>query len=216
MLGMTASRDQKTIFTPKGEGQHEKSLIDLFMKRAEVEAMAEAIRRDRSVEGERFRFLFFVLVNFGVRISEAAQLRRSNFAEISSNIVRVHRLKKRRESASGFRRQSRSIMDFILINDRERKCLARLLEQLHGDKIFPFTVRTGQLLFGHFLRVAGLRSVYTPHCLRRFVQSEMDEAGIAPVASKARLGHALDTNELYKASPDRLAKEIEKWKPIEV
>jgi hypothetical protein len=43
----------------------------------------------------------------------------------------------------------------------------------------------------------------------------MDELGISKVAIKARLGHALDTTELYQANPDKMLREIEKWRPIE-
>lgn len=215
MKSSRASWLQKSPFAPKGEGQHEKRLPDLFMRRAEVEALAKAISTDDSMYRDRFRPLFFIMANFGLRISEAKVLEKSDFRELSSSMFHVERLKKRRGQPNKGH-HSRSMMDFVYVNARERELLEELIAELPSPKIFPYSVRMGQMLFGYYLRKAELRSVFTPHCLRRFVQVEMDELGIPDVVSKARIGHTLTTTELYKASPDRMLREIEKWKPIEV
>jgi integrase len=186
------------------------------MRRSEVEAMAQAIRSDSSYYGKLFYPLFFVLANFGLRISEAVYLTKDDFRDLEAGFFHVHRKKKERYSKERNKRKpNRRVMDFVYVNRREREVLSSIVRPMKNQRIFPLSVRAAQELFAHYLRLANLRLVYTPHCLRRFVAVEMDELGISKVAIKARLGHALDTTELYQANPDKMLREIEKWRPIE-
>lgn len=208
------------VYCPKGVGQREKLLPDLFMRRSEVESMAVAIHQDKSHYSKVFYPIFFVLANFGLRISEAVYLSKEDFTELPSGFFRVKRGKKHRElkrfrGTKGAKKQARSIMDFVYVNRRERQVLQWIASGTKGNRIFPLSIRAAQKMFGYYLGLAGLRMIYTPHCLRRFVATEMDEIGIPKVAIKARLGHSLDTTELYQANPERMLRELEKWRPIE-
>lgn len=205
-------------FAAKGVGQREKLIPDLFMQRHEIEAMSKAIHSDSSLYSKRFYPLFFILANFGLRISEAVKLVQNDFRDLASGFFHVERAKKKKKSAKRGKgkkdRQSRQIMNFVYVNEEEIEALREILSGVKTERIFPFSVRMAQLLFGRYLKLAGLRMIYTPHCIRRFVASEMDDLGINNVAIKARLGHALDSTELYLANPQKMSKQIVKWRVI--
>jgi len=187
------------------------------MSREEVEAMAKAIRSDDSNYSKVFYPLFFILANFGLRISEAVFMVKEDFKDLASGYFHVHRAKKERfrkaEAKSG--RRDRRIQDFAYVSVHCRKVLGRLLSETKGDRLFSFSIRSAQLMFGFYLKKAGLRSILTPHSLRRFVITEMDDIGMSTVAQKIQVGHVLDTTDLYKANPIKIMREVEKWNTVE-
>jgi len=191
---LTQARD---VFRPKGVGTSEKrGPQNRFMRRGQVLALLQACRLDTSVYGKISYPLFCILSNFGLRISEALDLAAEDFRYIDSdNFFEVKRRKKG-DSDDG-------MSGCVWLGTGEKALLLDLLKTLpRVGPFFRIGSRTAQYLFGYYLARAGLRNIFSPHALRRFTATDMEDAGIPHRIIKMRLGHALSPTETY-LSPDR-------------
>lgn len=198
-----------SIYRSKGLGTPAKRMgIDRNMTAPQVQALLDAAKADTSANGLRAYPLFTILANFGPRISEALDLTAEDFRNLASESFFDIRRKKKR---------GKTDMNFMWVNGEERQVLRQMiLPRLpKTGTLFGFGVRTAQCLFGHFLQLAELRMVFSPHALRRFVAGQMAGAGIPEWIISLRLGHTLDTTQGYIANPtaEVVLPELEK-KPV--
>lgn len=196
------------VYHPKGLFTSAKRIgVDRNMSVDQVQSLLDAASAESSIHGQRAYPLFVLLANFGPRISEALDLKVEDFKALDKeDFFDIRRLKKRGNKE----------LNFMWVNQEEKALLVRLLEGFpKRGHLFGFGVRTAQYLFGHFCEKAGLRNVYSPHALRRFMSDTMAEAKILPWVISLRLGHNLDTTTGYVAVPtrERVLPELEK-KPV--
>lgn len=167
--------------------------VDRLLDREQVLSVLEAMKKDPSIYGQRAYPFFTILGNFGIRVSEAADLNAKDFAPLDrEHFFDVRRKKKRGDSN----------MNFVWVNEAEAKLLKRLMAHLpQRGRLFPYSVRYYQHLFGFYCERAGLRNIYSPHALRRFVSSDMRDAGVVDWVISYRLGHSMSVEMRYRARP---------------
>ena len=196
-------RPKKLFTNAKRQG------VDRVLDRDQVLLVLKTMKDDKSIYGQRAYPFFVILANFGIRVSEGAELTAQDFKPLySEHFFDVKRKKKRGDYD----------MNFVWVNKEETELLKRLLAKLpQRGPIFSYSVRYWQMLFGYYCEQAGLRNIYSPHALRRFVSADMYEAGCVDWVIAFRLGHALRVDQRYRARPmyRHVGPELEKRKIVE-
>jgi len=189
--------------TPKGE-RYVMSPADLNMRLGDVQGFLQAVRLDSTHYGENAYPLFSMMSNLGFRISEMISLTRESFADLESNIIRIRRGKK------GKGKERDSSADFVWVGNKEKEFYRTSLRKLpNRERLFDFTPRTAQYLFGFYLRQGGVRLVFSTHALRRFVGYRIQSLRYGEALVRIRLGHNLRAEDHYMRNPDFVIKAMD-------
>lgn len=192
---------------PKGVGRREKNDVELQITEAEVQRLLRACQSDNTVNGQRAYALFAMKANLGLRISEMLSLTKDNFRDLESNIVHIWRLKKSKKRRGRARTKRDHSRDSLWVGHKEKQFLKNTLSGLlDRGRLFPFGARMAQYFFAHYLRVAGLRPILTPHSLRRFAATRIMLLRYGEAPMRARLGHAKRAEDRYVSGPDAIIK----------
>lgn len=136
-----------------------KSSQDKFLSRDEVASLLRAAASDRRKYGINAYDLIALAVNFGLRCSEALDLKQEDFKTLPMGYFRVRTLKRR------------AFVEDRLYTGREgAKFVAEIVErrrQMTKDSVlFPFGARTARYLFAFYADKAGISPNVSFHALR--------------------------------------------------
>lgn len=135
-----------------------KSKDDKFLSPAEFKALLDAARADTRRYGSDAYCLFSMSGNFGLRCSEALDLRFDDFRTLQHGYFRVRTRKKRRV-----------LEDRVYTGTAGGQLVREIVEcrrRLSDEFLFPFSQRTARYLFAYYADRAGISPNVSFHSLR--------------------------------------------------
>lgn len=226
----------------KGLWTSSKTKLDRWMKEGEVLALLSAARNGKDPWAATAYDALAMTVNLALRVSECVDLRLQDFDSLQShNAVQVRARKKRKSVFIGSKqlaemtdaeliRHRREIVAktpkektpklvTVFLGDLERNFIATVVERrraLTRDRLFPFTTRYLQYLFNYYRAKAGLRVALSPHALRRFCATRIEELTGSERMAEARLRHVGGvTRESYlEFPPEKQIGLLSKVRPV--
>lgn len=157
------------------------------------------------IEQPRDRAIFLLLLRSGMRIGELAALKSENLHLANQELIMPRGHKNRRGRVVYFSRDARQALDLYL-QQRSASPSSFLFPNPSHQAL---STRTIQRSFKGYAQTAGLKSEYTPHCLRHTFASELLNAGADLVTIQRLLGHdAISLTQRYARLCDHRKRQV--------
>jgi integrase/recombinase XerD len=173
-----------------------------YLLDAELAAFMDAVRSREHRNAVRDRALFSLLVNTGIRPSEALAITRGDVSVTKSeSTVRVHRLKARIDAPA----------DTLVLTHGLASVISDRLSELGPEsscKLFPMCQRQAQRVFHYYARKAGIVRRTKLYILRHTAATRMYRTTRDIALVQAMLGHrSPDTTAIYAHIPRSVLQE---------